>query len=120
MQMHLIATSYCVEVKYIWFINSLVRCSSIILKDKAKENKESGSITTVLSFKYEYVWKLQRVRKKLFFIKPRAHFDAPIFIFCHVTLWRVIGFDTSYETYVMITSLVGIHCSLISTILQEH
>ena len=117
MQMHLIATSYCVEVKYIWFINSLVRCSSIILKDEAKENKESGSITSVLSFKYEYVWNLQYARKKLFFSKPRAHFDAPIFIFCHVTLWRVIGFDTSYETYVMITSLVRIHCSLISTIL---
>ena len=58
MRMHMIATSYFVEVKYIWFIDSLVHCSSIILKDEAKENKESGSITTVLSSKFEYVWKI--------------------------------------------------------------
>ena len=55
MRMHMIATSYCVEVKYTWCIDSLVHCSSIILKDEAKENKESGSITTVLSSKFEYV-----------------------------------------------------------------
>ena len=116
MRMHLIAFSYFVEVKCIWFIDSLVHCSSIILEDEAKENKESGSITTVLCSKFESVcWKLKQVHKKLFFIKPRAHFDAPIFIFCQVTLWRVIGFDTSYETYVMITSLVYTHYFLIST-----
>ena len=53
MRMHLIATSYFVEVKCIWFIDSLVHGSSIIFKDEAKENKESGSITTVLSSNFE-------------------------------------------------------------------